>query len=111
MKFKITSISLFAHGILNLVIHFPALILTSFFGLLIIGVFDLFSPITRPEFVNVIIVLPIFIPLISCIAGIIRGAIYLKRDKFAIVCLLFSILGLFIYIGMIALCYWLGSVA
>lgn len=95
------------HGIINLVIHIPMLFATSFWGLLIIFIFRL-GPITEP-FWYVVTMFPLLIPPVSCIVGIIRGFINLKKDKNARLCLLFSIIGIFIYIGLIIFCGWLGS--
>ena len=101
--------SLLIHGIINVCIHIPALLATSFWGLFIIGIFNLDS-ITNP-FWYFVTMFPILLPLISCIIGIIRGIIFIKHNRFAKVCLLLSILGIFLYVGMIFLCGWLGSVA
>ena len=100
-------ISFLLHGIINIIIHIPALIVTSFWGLLMIGIFDL-RGISSP-FEYMITMFPITIPLISCVTGIIRGVVYIKRDKYAKVCLLLSLLGIVLYVGMMALCYWIGS--
>ena len=95
------------HGIINIIIHIPAVFATSFWGLLIIGIFNLWEP--NSTFHYIILLLPLVIPPISCVAGIIRGFIFLKRDKYAKICLLLSAPGIFIYAGVIAMCGWLGS--
>lgn len=105
---KDTNKSLILHGKINIVIHLPILIATSFWGLLIIGIFN--YSITEP-FWCVVTMFPLLVPPVSCIAGIIRGSINLKKYKNAPLCLTLSIIGLFIYIGMIILCGWLGSIA
>ena len=97
------------HGIINVCIHIPALLCTSFLGMLIIGLFDL-AHVTNP-FLDIVLLLPLFIPAISCVLGIIFGAVFLKREKFAKICLWLSLLGIFLYAGMICACGWLGSVA
>lgn len=101
--------SLLIHGSINIIIHIPAMFATSFWGLLMIGILGL-KGIASP-FEYIITMFPITIPLISCVAGIIRGAVYIKRDKYAKTCLLLSLLGLVLYAGMIALCSWIGSIA
>ena len=106
---KTTKNSFVAHGIINIVIHFPMLIATSFWGLLIIAIFNLDS-ITEP-FWYAVTMFPLLIPPVSCIVGIIRGSINFKKDKNARLCLILSIIGIFVYIGMIILCGWLGSIA
>lgn len=106
---KGTKISFVVHGIINIVMHLPVLIATSFWGLIVIGVFNLDS-ITDP-FWYTVTMFPLLIPPVSCIAGIIRGAVYLKKYKIASLCLGLSVVGLFIYIGMIILCGWLGTIA
>ena len=95
-------------GIINITIHIPAMIVTSFWGLLIMGIFGLWEIDTPFEYM--ITMFPITIPLISCVMGTIRGAIYIKRDKYAKVCLLLSLLGIVLYVGMIVLCAWIGSI-
>ena len=104
-----TKNSFVTHGIINIVIHFPMLIVTSFWGLFILGIFNIDS-ITEP-FWDAVTMFPLLVPPISCIAGIIRGVIYYKKDTQAPLCLGLSVIGLFIYIGMIILCGWLGTIA
>ncbi len=106
---KTTKNSFIVHGIINIVIHFPILIATSFWGLFIVGIFNLDS-ITEP-FWYAVTMFPLLIPPVSCIVGVIRGFLNFKKCKKASFCLVLSIIGLFIYIGMIALCGWLGSIA
>ena len=106
---KGTKNSFVVHGIINMVIHLPMLFATSFWGLLIIGIFNLDS-ITEP-FWYVVILFPVLISPVSCIVGIIRGFMNFKTDKNARLCLLLSVIGLFVYVGMIILCAWLGSSA
>ena len=106
---KGTKNSFVVHGIINVVIHLPMLIATSFWGLLIIGIFNLDS-ITEP-FWYVVTMFPLLISPVSCIVGIIRGFMNFKTDKNARLCLLLSVIGLFVYVGMIILCGWLGSIA
>lgn len=106
---KDTKNSFVIHGIINIVIHLPMLIATSFGGLLIVGIFNLDS-LTEP-FWYAVAMFPLIIPPVSCIAGIIRGSINLKKYKNARLCLILSIIGFLIYIGMIFLCSWLGSIA
>ncbi len=106
---KDTKNSFVIHGIINIVIHFPMLIATSFWGLIVIAIFNLDSIID--PFWYAVTMLPLLIPPVSCIAGIIRGAIHFKKHKKAPWCLSLSVIGLFIYIGMIALCGWLGTIA
>ena len=101
--------SLSIHGIINVVIHFPVLIATSFWGLLIIGIFNLDS--TTDPFWYAVTMFPLLIPPASCVAGIIRGAIHFRKYKSGPLCLILSIVGLIVYIGMIVLCGWLGSIA
>jgi len=95
------------HGIINIVIPLPMLIATSFWSLLIIGIFNLNS-ITEP-FWYMVTMFPLLIPPVSCIVGVIRGFINLKNDTHARWCLILSIIGLFVYVSMIILCGWLGS--
>lgn len=101
--------SLLLHGILNVTMHIPMIIVTSFWGLFIIGIFNLDSVTTL--FWSVVCSFPIAIPLISCICGVIRGIIFIKSDKYAKFCLILSIIGIFLYAGMMYLCIWLGSIA
>lgn len=96
------------HGIMNVVIHIPAIIATSLWALLMIGIFDL-DTITEPHW-YVVTMLPWLIPPISCIVGMIRGALHAKNDKNARFCLILSIVGIFVYAGMTACCAWLGSI-
>lgn len=96
------------HGIINIVIHFPMLIATSFWALSIIVIFNLDS-ITEP-FWSVVTMFPLLISPVSCIVGIIRGSINFKKDKNARLCLILSIIGIFVYTGIIILCGWLGSI-
>ena len=102
-------ISLLLHGILNVTMHIPMMIITSFWGGFIIGIFNLDS--VTDFFWSIVCLFPITIPLISCICGVIRGIIFIKSDKYAKVCLILSIMGIFLYAGMICLCAWLGSIA
>ena len=104
---KDTKSSFINQGIINIVITLPMLIETSFWGLLIIGIFNLDS-ITEP-FWYVVTMFPLLIPPASCIVGIIRGFKNLKKDTYARWCLLLSVIGLFVYVGMIILCGWIGS--
>lgn len=106
---NISKISYAKHGLINIVIHFPAVIVTSFWGLLIAAIFDF--QITTEPFGIVVMMFPMFIPPISCVLGIIRGAKNSKSDKNARLCLILSIIGIFIYAGVLAFCYWLGSIA
>ena len=99
--------SFLIHGILNIIMHLPVLITTSFWGLMIIGIFNL-ETVTDP-FWSAFTMCPLLIPPVSCIAGIIRGYRNFKRDKYARWCLTMSIIGLFAYVGMIIGCAWLGS--
>ena len=95
------------HGILNVSMHFPAMMATSIWGLLIIGIFNL-DTVTDP-FWYAVTMSPLLILPVSCIVGIIRGFKNLKKDTYARWCLILSIIGLFTYIGFIFLCGWLGS--
>ena len=104
---KDTKKSFLIHGIINNVIHLPVLIATSFWGLLIIGSFNL-DTIAEP-FWYAVIMCPLLIPPVSCMVGIIRGFINFKKDAYARWCLILSIIGLFTYVGFIILCGWLGS--
>ncbi len=104
---KDTKSSLVVHGIINIIIPLPMLIATSIWSTLIIGIFNLDS-ITDP-FWYMVTMFPLLIPPVSCIVGIIRGFKNLKKDTHARWCLILSIIGLFVYIGMIILCAWLGS--
>ena len=70
------------------------LIATSFWGLLIVGIFNLDS-LTEP-FWYAVAMFPLIIPPVSCIAGIIRGSINLKKYKNARLCLILSIIGFLI---------------
>ena len=97
------------HGIMNIVIHLPVLIATSLWVLLMIGIFDLNS-ITDP-FWYAVTMFPLLIPPVSCIIGIIRGSLGFKKHKSARVCLILSVIGLFLYIGIMILCVRLGSIA
>ena len=63
--------SFLVHGIINIVMHLPVLIATSFWGLLLIGIFNL-DTLTDP-FWYAISMCPLLIPPISCIVGIIRS--------------------------------------
>jgi len=104
---KDAKISFVVHGTINIIIPLPMLIVTSFWSLLIIGMFNLDS-ITEP-FWYMVTVLPLLIPPVTCIVGIIRGFINYKKDTYARWCLILSIIGLLVYIGMIVLCGWIGS--
>ena len=104
---KDTKNSFLIHGIINIVMHLPVLIATSFWCMLIIGIFNL-DTISDP-FWFVVTMCPLLIPPISCIVGIIRGFKNFKRDIYARWCLILSIIGLFTYVGLIILCGWLGS--
>ena len=101
--------SLLSHGKINIFIHFPVLIATSFWGLWIVGIFNLDS-LTEP-FWSVVVLLPMLIPPVSCVAGIVRGSVNFKKYNNGPWCLTLSIIGLFIYIAVIFLCSWLGSIA
>ena len=107
--------SFLRHGIFNVVCHIPVLIFTSFFGLLMISLFQLWTFFhtwtALSMFVGAVLLSPMLIPPISCAAGIVRGVVYFNHDKHAKTCLLLSVLGIFLYVGMIVLCYILGSVA
>ena len=104
---KGTKISLVIHGAINIVLPLPMLFVTSFWGLLIIAAFNLDS-ITEP-FWYMVTMFPILIPPASCMVGIIRGIKNIKKDTYARLCLILSIIGLFLYVGMMILCGWLGS--
>ncbi len=91
------------HGNRNLWMHFPALLATSFWSLLLIGIFDLNDLVWYS-----IAMCPLLIPPLSCIVGILRSIPYLKREKSARHCLACSILGVFLYVGMIFLMALLG---
>ena len=75
---KDTKKSFLIHGIINNVMHLPVLIATSFWSLLIIGIFNL-DTVTDP-FWNAVTMCPLLIPPVSCIVGIIRGFINFKKD-------------------------------
>ena len=66
------------HGIINIVMHLPVLIATSFWGLLLIGIFNL-DTLTDP-FWYAVSMCPLLIPPISCIVGIIRSFKNFKKD-------------------------------
>ena len=104
---KDTKCSLVVHGIINIIIPLPMLIATSFWIMLIIGIFNLDS-ITEP-FWYMVTMFPLLIPPVSCIVGIVRGFININKNTSARCCFRLSIIGLFVYIGMIILCAWLGS--
>ena len=106
---KKTKNSFITHGIINTIIFIPTIFATSIWGLLIIGTFDL-DNLDNP-FWYAIAMCPLLIPPVSCIAGIIRSSMNLKKDKHAKWCLILSIAGIFIYVGMLLLCAWLGSIA
>ena len=99
--------SFLIHGILNIVMHLPVLIATSFWSLIIIGIFN--PDILTDPFWYAVTMCPLLISPISCIVGIIRGIKNFKKDRYARWCLILSIVGLFTYIGFIILCGWLGS--
>ena len=101
-------ISLIIHAVINILMHIPVFILTSFWGMFIIAVFRL-DTITEPIW-YIVCLLPLLIPPISCVWGIIRGALNFKKAKEAKLCLFLSIAGMFIYTGMICLAGWLGSI-
>lgn len=104
---KDTKNSFLIHGIINIVMHLPVLIATSFWSFLIIGIFKL-DTITTP-FWYAVTMCPLLISPASCIVGIIRGFKNFKKDTYAQWCLILSIIGLFTYVGLIILCGWLGS--
>ena len=99
--------SFLIHGIINNVLHLPVLIATSFWGMMLIGIFNL-DTLTDP-FWYAVTMCPLLIPPVSCIVGIIRGIKSFKKDRCARWCLILSIIGLFTYIGFIFLCAWIGS--
>jgi hypothetical protein len=109
--------SLIFHGIANMVMHLPVLLLTSFWSLILLGIqTDLSNKYPEFSFFNhqndfwmVVMILPLCIPPISCIWGIIRGALNFKKEKEAKICLILSVIGLILYVGMMALCGYLGS--
>ena len=104
---KESKLSLLAHGIINLTIHIPCLLFTSFWGIMIIAVFDVAE--ADMWIWPYVTDWPLLIPLISCIVGIVRGVRYLKRDTHARSCLIFSVIGIFLYAGMMLLVLWAGS--
>ena len=104
---KNTKSFLIIHGIINIVIPLPMLIATSFWSMLIIVIFNLDS-ITDP-FWYMVTMFPLLIPPVSCIVGIIRGFKKIKKDAHARWCLILSVIGLFVYVGMMILCVWMGS--
>ncbi len=104
---KNTKNSFLIHGIINIVMHLPVLMATSFWSLLIIGIFNL-NTLTDP-FWFAVTMCPLLIPPVSCIVGIIRSLKKFKKDAYARWCLILSIIGLLTYVGFIILCYWLGS--
>ena len=91
--------SFLVHGIINIVMPLPVLIATSFWGLLLIAIFNL-GTLTDPFWLAVSMC-PLLIPPISCIVGIIRGFKNFKKDTYARWCLILSIIGLFTYVGFI----------
>ena len=95
-------------GIINIVIHIPMVILTSFWGPSILGSFS--SESVAYPFWYVVSLFPLLIPFVLCILGIIRGSLNLKKHKNAGLCLLLSVIGLFEYIGILILIGWLGSI-
>ena len=99
--------SFLIHGIINNVMHLPVSIATSFWSMLIIGIFNL-DTLTDP-FWYAVTMCPLLIPPVSCIVGIVRGGINFKKDIYARWCLILSIIGLFTYVGFIILCGWIGS--
>ena len=104
---KGTQITFLIHGIINIFMHLPVFIATSFWGLLLIGIFNL-DTLTDP-FWSAVSMCPLLIPPVSCIVGIVRGGINFKKDIYARWCLILSIIGLFTYVGLIILCAWIGS--
>ena len=99
--------SFLVHGIINIVMHLPVFIATSFWSMLIIGIFNL-DTLTDP-FWNAVSMCPLLIPPISCIVGIIRSFKNFKKDTYARWCLILSIIGLFTYVGFIIFGAWIGS--
>ena len=110
--------SLRSQGIRNLLMPLPMLFVTSFWGLYLWGCLIYFSDhfpgnpfwdIQHP-FWSAVMFLPLLIPLISCILGIVQGCLHLKNDKDAKICLILSIAGIVHEVGLLALCGYLGSI-
>ena len=99
--------SLLWHGMINLGIHLPALFVAAFFGGVVYWCLDLVK-ISTNSFVDIVLCLPLLIPFVSCIAEIIRGAKLFRRERVAIFCFVSSLVGVFLYIGTLALCVWLS---
>ena len=75
----------------------------------IICLFSVFNLDSTKTLVSIITIWPFFVPPVSCIGGMVYGAICLRRKPDALRCLLLSVLGLLMYVGLWYLCGWIGS--
>ena len=105
---KKTKDSLLVHGIINVTVHIPAMIIASFWGLLIMYIFNF--PDETTFFWIAVELFPFFLPPVSCVIGIVRGIVYLKKERYAVHCLILSIVGMFIYAALFYLVCFLGSI-
>ena len=97
-----------AFGILNVFSFILATLVTSFASLLLMQVWDwlpnLFNSIIPAAFGIVVCV--IFVPLSTCIAGIICGLLNRKQQRYGLACSILSAVGLAITIlGIIGMMY------
>lgn len=106
---KMKRASLLFHGIINVTMHIPCLLLTSFMGVMILLPLAAEGVDTGSPYILLPTMLPLFILPVSCVAGIVRGCIHIKDTKYARYCLIFSVIGLILYIGMMWLIYYVGS--
>lgn len=94
-------------GIVNLIIHIPALLMTILWSLLLAAMLD--WPTEHMEFWTIVGLLPFFIPVVTCAAGIILPCLNRLREKPARLCFIFSLIGAALYVVMFAAIAWIGG--
>lgn len=107
MKLRDKPYILLPLGIVNLTIHIPALLLTSLWAMVIIGMTD--WPPANPDFWTAIMILPFFLPVVTCTAGIILPSLNRLRGRPARLCFIFSLVGVTLYVAMFAAVAWVGG--
>ena len=102
--------SFLLHGFINLGISGGiSIYFTSFRGVILFGIFSALSLDYNGNLFLLLVLYPLAIPLISCLWGILRGAIHFRQGKRARWCLWLSLIGLVKFILWLLLVLWLGT--
>lgn len=101
--------SLLVHEIICAILPLSNMIFTSFWGLLLIGIFSSFE-LSEGSPLLYISLLPLLVSPVFSIIGVAKGIKNLKNIPYATVCLILSIIGIIFYMGMMLTAQYIGSI-